>query len=102
MTETSLDVILEGFRALALRFGRIAEDAQALSDSILDDDAAKSSPKVEQWGNDAGLLARDLAEAIGVIHREVGPPTSSPKDSDEVDETAITAVLSLDEVADEP
>jgi hypothetical protein len=100
VTETSLDVILEGFRALALRFARIAGDQRTLADDILEDDSAKVSPRVEQWGNEADRLARELAHAIEVIDRVVGPPAGTPVEGEAVDEAAITATLDLDEVAE--
>lgn len=93
MTEGKWSTALLGFRAVQTRIERLAGDQAVLSDEILEDDAATASDKVERWGNEAGRIARELADMVGQVDRLLGPRESAGLA--EVDESADTAVLDV-------
>lgn len=85
VTEAGWTVLLEALRGLEHRLCRLAGDAQVLSDEMLD---SNYGPTVAKWGNEAGRIGRELAQALEVIER-VRP-----------DAAADTDVIALADVAE--
>lgn len=87
VTETRLSEYLAALEAFQHRLVRLAGDAQALGDQMAE---AQAGNTVDAWAAEAHRIARELAGSLEVLERKSDAASA-------VD----TAVLSLDEVADE-
>lgn len=87
MTESALSEYLAALDAFQHRLIRLAEDAKLLGDQMAESQAGNT---VDAWSREAYRIARELASSLEVLER------TSDRAS-----AAVTAVISLDEVASE-
>lgn len=57
---------LTAIEAVEHRIARLAGDQSVLSDEMLD---SNFGPTVSRWGNEAGRIARELAQLLEVLER---------------------------------